>query len=85
MNITSDCHVTRHYSEIVDPAAFTKPALVLVPEKDRIVPPLSAEALGQALPDATIEMLPFGHIGMVAGARAKSAVWEPLAAWLAAQ
>ncbi|NNE86415.1 MAG: alpha/beta fold hydrolase [Alphaproteobacteria bacterium] len=71
--------------EIVDPAAFTKPALVLVPEKDRIVPPLSAEALGQALPDATIEMLPFGHIGMVAGARAKSAVWEPLATWLAAQ
>jgi polyhydroxyalkanoate synthase len=71
--------------DVVDPASFTKPALVLVPEKDRIVPPLSAEALGQALPDATIEMLPFGHIGMVAGARAKSAVWEPLAAWLAAQ
>jgi polyhydroxyalkanoate synthase len=71
--------------EVVDPGSFIKPALVLVPEKDRIVPPLSAEALGHALPDATIEMLPFGHIGMVAGARAKSAVWAPLAAWLAAQ
>lgn len=70
--------------EIVDPAAFTKPALVLVPEQDRIVPPKSANALGQALPDATVKTLPFGHIGMVAGVRAKSAVWEPLAEWLAA-
>ena len=71
-------------SKIVDPAAFTKPALVLVPEQDRIVPPLSAGALGQALPDATVKILPFGHIGMVAGARAKSAVWEPLSDWLSA-
>ncbi len=70
--------------KIVDPAAFTKPALVLVPQQDRIVPPSSASALGEALPAATTETLPFGHIGMVAGARAKEAVWGPLAQWLSA-
>ena len=67
---------------IVDPADFTKPALVLVPELDRIVPPKSASALGHALPDATVKTLAFGHIGMVVGARAKSTVWQPLADWL---
>ncbi|NKB47853.1 MAG: alpha/beta fold hydrolase [Alphaproteobacteria bacterium] len=71
--------------EVVDPAAFTKPALVLVPEQDRIVPPKSANALGQALANATVNSLPFGHIGMVAGGRAKSAVWEQLSQWLAAE
>ena len=70
--------------DIVDPAAFEKPALVLVPEKDRIVPPQSANALGDALPNAMRKSLPFGHIGMVAGARAETAVWAPLADWLAA-
>jgi len=69
--------------EIVDPAAFEKPALVLVPEQDRIVPPVSANALGNALPNATVTTLPFGHIGMVASTRAQSAVWAPLADWLA--
>ena len=70
--------------EIVDPAAFEKPALVLVPEQDRIVPPHSATALGGVLPSATVTSLPFGHIGMVAGARAKNTVWGPLADWLSA-
>jgi len=69
--------------DIVDPAAFEKPALVVVPQQDRIVPPKSANALGDALPNATVKSLPFGHIGMVAGARAGTAVWEPLANWLA--
>ena len=68
--------------DIVDPAAFEKPALVLVPQQDRIVPPNSATALGDALPAATVQSLPFGHIGMVAGARAKNTVWGPLADWL---
>ena len=70
--------------DVVDPAAFVKPALVLVPDQDRIVPPKSANALGQALPAATVKTLPFGHIGMVAGARAKSAVWRLMADWLTA-
>ncbi len=69
--------------EIVNPALFEKPALVLVPQQDRIVPPKSANALGNALLNATVKSLPFGHISMVAGARAESVVWVPLADWLA--
>lgn len=67
----------------VDPAAFDRPALVLIPQQDRIVPPASARALAAALPHADTRTLPLGHIGMVAGGRAKAAAWEPLAAWLA--
>lgn len=70
--------------DIVDPADFAKPALVLVPTHDRIVPPGSANALGEALPNATMQTLPFGHIGMVAGARARKTVWALLADWLSA-
>jgi polyhydroxyalkanoate synthase len=77
-------HKWRVDGEIVDPAALTRPALVLVPQHDRIVPPGSASALGEVLPAATVKPLPFGHIGMVAGAQAKSAVWAPLADWLSA-
>jgi len=71
-------------SDIVDPARLAVPALVLVPEQDRIVPPRSALALGDALPAADVRTVPFGHIGMVAGARAPAAIWQPLADWLAA-
>ncbi|HEX4194158.1 MAG TPA: alpha/beta fold hydrolase, partial [Stellaceae bacterium] len=46
------------------------PALVVVPAQDRIVPP---ETWTPRL----------GHIGMIVGRDAPTAVWEPLAAWLA--
>ena len=76
----------RHWriaGDVVDPAAFDRPALVVVPDHDRIVPPRSARALADALPRATVLPAPVGHIGMVAGARARRAVWRPLADWLA--
>ncbi len=69
--------------DIVDPANWDKPALALIPQQDRIVPPASARALADALPRGTAISPPLGHIGMVAGARAKEAVWQPLADWLA--
>ena len=57
-------------------------SLVMVPQRDRIVPPASATALGNALPEAEIMTVPLGHIGMVVGGRAKVAVWQPLLDWL---
>lgn len=68
--------------DIVDPDAWRKPALALIPRQDRIVPPASARALADALPDAIALSPPLGHIGMVASAGAKAAVWQPLADWL---
>lgn len=68
----------------VRPEAIDIPARVLIPQQDRIVPPASAQALADALPNAEAGSPPLGHIGMVAGSRAQALVWEPLAEWLSA-
>jgi len=67
------------------PQNFDKPALIVLPSRDRIVPPRSAEPLGAALPNATVLRPPLGHIGMMVGADAPQAVWQPIAAWLRTQ
>ena len=56
--------------------------LVVVPERDRIVPPASAQALAAAIPGAQCRVVRAGHIGMVAGASAASVLYRPLADWL---
>lgn len=66
----------------VRPEEINIPARVLIPQQDRIVPPASARALADALPNAEASSPPLGHIGMVAGSRARALVWEPLAEWL---
>jgi polyhydroxyalkanoate synthase len=66
------------------PREVAAPALVVIPEKDHIVPPGSAAVLDKALPRATALSLPAGHIGMVAGTRAEATLFKPLSAWLAA-
>jgi polyhydroxyalkanoate synthase len=69
----------------VDPAEVTLPVLALIPENDRIVPPASARALADALPDCAVRQPALGHIGMVVASRAEELVWRPLAAWLRAK
>lgn len=68
--------------QVVDPRAWTRPAFVAVPARDRIVPPASARALSALLPHATVHDAASGHIGMVAGQGAEAALWQPLLAWL---
>lgn len=72
--------------QTVDPGALRLPALVAIPENDRIVPAASAQALGDAVADAVGEVPVIrpaaGHIGMVVGRRAKSQLWRPLLNWL---
>jgi len=66
----------------VDPGRITLPAKVIIPSRDRIVPPPSAEPLGGLLPHAETLHVPLGHVGMMASRNAKRAVWEPLGAWM---
>ena len=66
----------------IDPAAIAAPALVVIPSQDRIVPPASAAALADRLPAAEKRVLNAGHIGMIVGRRAQTALWSPLADWL---
>lgn len=61
----------------------TCPTLVVVPARDRIVPPESARALAAKLPNSEILTPPSGHVGMVVGARAEDVLWKPLTGWLA--
>jgi polyhydroxyalkanoate synthase subunit PhaC len=70
------------------PSKITRPALVMIPSGDRIVPPLSAAALTdpkRGLKNATRLDLPLGHIGMVVSGRARELSWTPLIGWLKAR
>lgn len=67
---------------VVDPQLFTLPTWVIVPENDVIVPPGTALPLGELMPNAEVTELSSGHIGMIAGGRAKRQLYDPLAAWL---
>lgn len=69
----------------VRPAGIGRPSLHVIPSQDRIVPPDSARALADAMPGSERLEPPLGHIGMMVGGGARQAVWEPLAAWLAAR
>jgi poly(3-hydroxyalkanoate) synthetase len=69
--------------QVVDPAAWTGPAFIAIPERDRIVPPASAAAIATRLPAAETHLAAGGHIGMVAGSGAEAALWQPLRAWIA--
>lgn len=67
------------------PSKIARPALVLIPSGDRIVPPLSAAALAdpkRGLKNVTRIDLPLGHIGMVVSGRARELCWTPLFGWL---
>ena len=68
----------------VDPAALGKPALIALPSHDRIVPPQSAAALVPLVAGARVLHPAAGHVGMVAGARAREQLWAPLMDWLRA-
>ena len=68
----------------VRPGRIDRPSLHVIPSQDRIVPPASSRALAEAMPGSERIEPPLGHIGMMVGGSARPAVWEPLAAWLAA-
>jgi polyhydroxyalkanoate synthase len=66
----------------VDPAQLSIPAFCAIPAKDRLVPAASALALAAKLPNAITIQPKAGHIGMVAGTNAQSALWQPFTDWL---
>jgi len=57
----------------------------VIPSRDRIVPPSSAEALAAALGGATVLRPPLGHVGMMSAARAAGMLWTAIADWLRAK
>jgi polyhydroxyalkanoate synthase len=67
---------------VVDPAGFRKPSIAMIPARDRIVPPASAQALASALPNCETHAPQTGHIGMMASHNAEKYVWHPLETWI---
>jgi polyhydroxyalkanoate synthase len=59
-----------------DPDRLSCPILEIVSTVDRIVPAASAAGAGERIE------LALGHVGMVVGSRGRTALWEPLEAWL---
>ncbi|NMJ44396.1 alpha/beta fold hydrolase [Roseomonas sp. JC162] len=68
--------------QVVDPAGWDGPAFAGIPHRDRIVPPESALAAALRLRDVKTHLAPAGHISMVAGGGAETALWHPFRAWL---
>lgn len=66
---------------VITPQHLKMPAFIAVPGRDRIVPPESAMPLAALLPDAPLVRPAAGHVGMVVGATAETALWRPLADW----
>ncbi|MBO0735084.1 MAG: alpha/beta fold hydrolase [Alphaproteobacteria bacterium] len=67
--------------QLVDPKLLRRPVLVVVPSRDRIVPPSSAEPLAVET-GATVLRPRLGHVGMMSAARAPALLWTPIAEWL---
>jgi polyhydroxyalkanoate synthase len=61
---------------VIDPAAVDAPVFEVVSTVDKLVPDASAARCGR------VETLALGHVGMIVGAQARTALWEPLAHWL---
>jgi polyhydroxyalkanoate synthase len=69
----------------ITPRKIEQPSLVVVPAHDRIVPPATAAALADELPQAERMTPSLGHIGMIVAREAPNAVWAPLATWIKEQ
>ena len=63
------------------PENVTCPTLVVIPKHDHIVPPGSAMAIIDKLPDTETLTVDHGHIGMIAGKRSKETLFTPLSDW----
>ncbi|WP_322796654.1 alpha/beta fold hydrolase [Tepidiforma sp.] len=76
----------RVMGEPVDLGRIRVPVLCVGASKDEIVPPASARALVEAVSSADREFVELegGHISVIAGRRAKTAVWPRVLAWLEA-
>jgi polyhydroxyalkanoate synthase len=66
----------------VRPQDWKKPTLLVLPERDKLVPKEGAAALLAQMPQGQRLDAPSGHIGMMVGPRAEAGLWRPLADWL---
>ena len=66
----------------IRPENIQCPSLAVIPARDRIVPPKSAQALAKSIPGADVHSVALGHIGMMTSGRAAQEVFKPVAEWI---
>lgn len=66
----------------IQPERLGLPVYLAIPGHDRIVPPKSALALANIIPNSIQVEPKSGHVGMIVGRNAKTALWMPLVQWL---
>lgn len=66
----------------VDPTVLTLPTFFALPTRDRIVPPPCSAPLTQYFSNPYIHRPNTGHVGMVAGPKARKQLWQPFEAWV---
>ena len=76
------CGTWKIAGHVIDPAQIACPTLGVLPSEDRIVPPASAQALVDKIPNAELLSPKAGHIGMMVGSKATTELWSPLSEWL---
>lgn len=69
----------------IDAKNIAKPSFVVVPGRDKIVPPDSARPLGKKIKGAEVIEPDCGHISMMIGSKAEKDVWIPLCNWIISQ
>jgi poly[(R)-3-hydroxyalkanoate] polymerase subunit PhaC len=81
---TPACGLWEVAGQPMRPQDVDAPTLVVLPRRDRIVPPRSAAPLAETIRSAETLRPPFGHIGMMASADAPHTLWQPVVDWLRA-
>jgi len=76
------CGTWKIADHAIDPAQIACPTLGVLPSEDRIVPPVSAQALVDKILNAELLSPRAGHIGMMVGSKAATELWSPLSEWL---
>jgi polyhydroxyalkanoate synthase len=67
-----------------DLSRVTVPLLAFAGKTDNVATPASTAAILELVPsnDKTYRVVPGGHVGVVAGSAAPTAVWQPMIEWL---
>ncbi len=72
-------HIQGH---LVKPYLFCKPALIVAPKFDSVVPPSSALGLMQALPGSTKYLPDCGHVSFFTTETAQHNIWPNIVHWI---
>jgi polyhydroxyalkanoate synthase len=93
-NVAKECFINwAHYNnlengtwkvagEVVEPAKIDLPVLFVTAKKDHIVPPASTGPLTKLIKNHEHIKTQLGHVSMVAGEKARRAVWKPFSNWV---